>query len=89
MPNWCFNYATISTDDKKQMQKLRKAIADGKVLESFIPTPKQKLEGDGWYSWRLSHWGTKWDLCDIEIIKDDGDTIGVQFNTAWSPPIEA
>lgn len=89
MPNWCFNYATISNSDKSKMDKLRKAIKAGKVLQSFFPTPKKLLEGEGWYMWRVGNWGTKWDLCDIETLHDDGETISLQFNTAWSPPTEA
>ena len=89
MPNWCYNYATISHEDKSMMDKLRDGIKNDKVLESFFPTPKELLEGEGWYMWRVNNWGTKWDLCDTEILKDDGETLGLQFNTAWSPPIEA
>ena len=47
-----------------------------------------------WYDWRVDNWGTKWDVCDIEITSDiefskDPDTAWFTFNcwTAWGPPI--
>jgi hypothetical protein len=89
MPNWCYNYATLSHEDAAQMDKLRGAIEQGNVLEAFIPTPPEALESDIWYGWRVQNWGTKWDLCDISISKDDGETIGIEFNSAWSPPTKA
>jgi hypothetical protein len=33
MPNWCYNYATFSHEDKAQMDKLRDAIDKKEVLE--------------------------------------------------------
>lgn len=39
-----------------------------------------------WYSWRLAHWGVKWDLPEVDVI--DGDAYGfrVEFETPWGPP---
>ena len=93
MPNWCYNYATFSHEDKAEMDKLRRAIEEKNVLETFIPTPEDKMADDsfetGWWIWRVNNWGSKWDLTDIDIIKDDGETIGIQFSTAWSPTTRA
>jgi hypothetical protein len=45
-----------------------------------------------WYNWRLSHWGTKWNLHDDTMLEDSSlDNFGIinySFSTAWSPPIE-
>ena len=65
--------------------------------------PKTEWKGyfvDGWYDWRLTNWGTKWDVVDVQItnplmIHDDEDqdpssmNASFSFNcwTAWSPPI--
>lgn len=47
-----------------------------------------------WYSWRISNWGTKWKEDDLYVGQEytvigDRATIAFNFNTAWSPPIEA
>ena len=46
-----------------------------------------------WYSWRLSKWGTKWDLASpaLSDSKEDKNKLKVTytFDTAWSPPINA
>lgn len=40
-----------------------------------------------WYEWCVSKWGTKWDI-DLDQSCLDGDTITMNEDTAWSPPIE-
>lgn len=40
----------------------------------------------GWYNWRVSNWGTKWDACEGDWDLDEGE-MRIYFNTAWSPPI--
>lgn len=93
MPNWCYNYAKFSHEDKAEMDKLREAIKNNKVLDTFIPTPQDLLDNDdwttGWLGWRINNWGSKWDWCDLDIISDHGDTITIQFSTAWSPTVRA
>tara|TARA_R100000951_G_scaffold40315_1_gene34168 strand:- start:2340 stop:2609 length:270 start_codon:yes stop_codon:yes gene_type:complete len=44
--------------------------------------------------WRRTHWGTKWDICDVEITEpfnmSDDETKGkfaFKCWTAWSPPV--
>lgn len=41
-----------------------------------------------WYDFCVAEWGTKWEA-DIakDDIEDDGDSITLRFDTAWSPPI--
>lgn len=43
-----------------------------------------------WYHWRLSNWGTKWDVSDDSqtIPVDNDDEIVISFATAWAPPTE-
>ena len=57
-------------------------------------TQKKSVMPD-WWNWRVTHWGTKWDLCDLEgqewVIHGDGYPTNpfryeFHFNTAWSPP---
>lgn len=47
-----------------------------------------------WYTWRIHHWGTKWDTSESSIFSeksgpDDQVCLFYTFNTAWSPPVEA
>jgi hypothetical protein len=49
------------------------------------------VEYDDWYTWRLAHWGTKWDLnpdstyVSEVIVQDDNATVNITYDTAWSP----
>ena len=45
-----------------------------------------------WYEWRKEHWGTKWDVCDVNVthfLTPNYTTKSVTFKcwTAWAPPI--
>ena len=52
-----------------------------------------------WYDWRCDNWGTKWDVCNVEIMDEGFTDLGdpleddceaeFAFNcwTAWAPPI--
>lgn len=99
MPNHCYGYLEVS-GEPKLLNKFMKQIevteseatsersATKFSLDKVIPMPKELLNGDGWYDWRVSNWGTKWDLCDLET-NDEGweeGFISYNFWTAWSPP---
>ena len=39
---------------------------------------------------RVDNWGTKWDIeFDNAFVMDEGKTVSLSFNSAWSPPIAA
>jgi hypothetical protein len=85
--------------------------ADPEFCQVVVPMPFEqwlapatKLMGyeiAGWYDWRVTNWGTKWDVVDVDItqpltIHDDEEgtepfsmNASFSFNcwTAWSPPI--
>lgn len=43
-----------------------------------------------WYDWKVSNWGTKWDVTLDNIHLSHGDTVlSATFDSAWSPPVEA
>jgi hypothetical protein len=42
-----------------------------------------------WYDWNITHWGTKWDLCEVSYTRPDDNTIVLSCQTAWSPPTVA
>lgn len=92
MPNWCMNTLTVSHSNKAMVQKFADAWNTGAVCEQFIPRP----EGEDWYGWNVSHWGTKWDFGldknfdDPVEVKQNGDKyeVCVSPSTAWSPPLD-
>ena len=42
-----------------------------------------------WYEWCNANWGTKWDICEFNIIEESDSLIVMSFSSAWSPPIQA
>ena len=104
MPNWCNNSITITgnTDTIKALWESAQTAEEGGfgLLNAIAPMPKE-LEGtvadgsadENWYNWRVSNWGTKWDVSDegLEFI-DNGDgtaSITGWFDSAWAPPVGA
>lgn len=47
-----------------------------------------KLPASDWHSWRLCHWGTKWDLDEETDFHRIPGGLVYSFSTAWSPPTE-
>lgn len=107
MPNWCYNSATFSHNDKSKIDALEEQLKNnGDLFNSLRPMPEELREttspnsneeqvktltekygaGD-WYSWAVNNWGTKWDA-SIGNWERDEDSIYVNFDTAWAPPIE-
>lgn len=94
MPNWCDNMVTLRHEDKAVVDaldtELSKKNDDGHSMAEMFnhlrPQPKEFDEGDGWYNWNCSNWGTKWDASIIDWERQDDNTIWVSMNTAWSPP---
>ena len=106
MPNWCNNNITIK-GPKKKIDAVVKAVNKGELLNHFLPMPKQLkdttsptpegskqpvVDGfDNWYDWRVSNWGTKWDIDVYEnaVSRIDDETVTFGFDSAWSPPLNA
>jgi hypothetical protein len=103
MPNWCSNSITISgsTDTIKQLWDDAHVGDDFGLLNAMAPMPKELddttkgTDGDAlnWYDWRVTNWGTKWDVSDegLEYVDNGDGTSVIQgwFDSAWGPPIEA
>jgi hypothetical protein len=101
MPNWCENevWITGNADELQELfteaSKPNLSYDNGEseakfLMDNLVPVPKELLEGDGWYNWRLGNWGTKWDLNqdydDTRIYYTEGDSEGgLNYQTAWSP----
>ena len=41
---------------------------------------------DNWYDWSNKHWGTKWEVSDVEMFQDSEYEAQYEFDTAWCPP---
>ena len=86
MPNWCLNNVTISSHVPEKMKRIRAILeSDAGLFQSLVPNPS----GDWEYSWSVENWGTKWDVLpkEINVIQNDDETIIIEFDTAWAPPI--
>jgi hypothetical protein len=106
MPNWCSNELTI-VGKPKMLNKLLKQITTTQSeagdeatpfdFDKVVPQPSNL--GEGWYDWRVSNWGTKWNASDVMFLNDgdwsdsyddtcwESGELTIMFNTAWSPPI--
>jgi hypothetical protein len=73
-----------------------KTLAEEERMPFLNANPGFKLElmeravghdsDDGWYNWRVQHWGTKWELSDEVTVEEaaDGTEVTYDFDTAWS-----
>lgn len=93
MPNHCNNTLIVTGPDDDITAFVE---ANGKSplsFEAFLPTPPESLEDEGgngvmpaWWTWRVEHWGTKWDAYDHGETYRQPGRYEVPFDTAWSPP---
>ena len=44
MPNWCNNVLELAHKNPKMLDKARKAFKRGKLLDTFVPVPKELRE---------------------------------------------
>lgn len=98
MPNYCENRLTVTPNTQENLDKFLLALSamkdkEHQFFDTFLPTPEEMLKGSGWFDWRISNWGTKWDACDMHCADDNVDKtptqeLYVSFETAWSPPIQ-
>lgn len=63
--------------------------AEQAELERKSAENREKYGYSNWYDWCVANWGTKWDLCDVEVDSDDALNITLTFDTAWAPPTDA
>ena len=90
MPNWCYNFVTITCPTKEVYDKLLNAILQNTWFETFAPLNLDpEIYEDGWdYHKAIDVWKTKWGVTDVEILNQDDDELLLElsFETAWSPP---
>lgn len=87
MPNWCYNSVTLSHEDKSKIDELVSVLSNdnSEVFMHLRPRPADQEEG--WYEWNCNNWGTKWDVSVHNWERDGDNTILMNFDTAWSPPV--
>ena len=51
------------------------------------PANIEKFGYANWYDFQVARWGTKWDAHEITLINETPDTLLIEFDTAWSPPV--
>jgi hypothetical protein len=94
MPNWCENELTVQGESAivNAFLEAMRGEATEIDFDKIIPQPEViKGGGEGWYDWRNTHWGTKWNACDSLTMSDQSaDTkrkVTIRFDTAWAPPL--
>ena len=87
MPNWCNNKLTIK-GSKKELDLFIQTHFNNKGEFDFntIVPEQYDDQGDVWYNWRISNWGTKWNACYVETYWET-DTLIIMYDTAWSPSL--
>lgn len=100
MPNWCLNKIKISGNINNlyklsQIFEKLKEQEDNDIglMESLVGSDPSISEEDynneGWFESNINYWGTKWDVDYKEIIYiNNNEFISLEFDTAWSPPVE-
>lgn len=100
MPNWCSNSITI-TGPADKIRALWEAAQseDSGLLNALHPMPVELNDTESpssspnWYDWRVTNWGTKWDISneglEFEDFSDGTAAISGWADSAWSPPVDA
>lgn len=78
----------------KLIDKLKKeGVTENNAREKAYKKYLYMKDGfnSGGYEWCIENWGTKWGICDAELIdniklKNGKGELFYQFSTAWSPP---
>jgi len=100
MPNHCEQQVTITgpralisqIEDNLKCKEARFCDLIAPMPFEMWVAPDQGNVG-AWYEWRNENWGTKWDVCEVELgdlrLIGDGTTKEIEFRcwTAWAPPI--
>jgi hypothetical protein len=83
------DYLTCCLMDLRRKDPETLAVLDEKLGEQLYRN-YQRYDCLTWYTWRLGHWGVKWNAAQGIIHKETTDSKGnktllYQFETAWSP----
>ena len=56
-----------------------------KEFENHVKELEKKYGYTDWYNWRVDNWGTKWDAGDSYVDERDGESLCINYTTAWGP----
>ena len=87
MPNHCDNTLVITGPDVDIRRFIHITKCDEKepyVIAQHMPIPDE-FKGDGWYTWCVNNWGTKWGDYETQLFKDATDQAIFHYQTAWGP----
>jgi hypothetical protein len=91
MPNWTNNCLSVEGNEQEVQGFINKVTTEGNdtysILNTLLPTPTELYEGDDWYDWNVSNWGTKWQDSDTTLVIRDTNYVFFRFDTAWAPPL--
>ena len=72
------------------VEKLQEASQNPTVFqEAYNKFVFEREFGDDWYHWNIRNWGTKWEISDVVVERQNDTTLRYGFQTAWSPPESA
>jgi hypothetical protein len=79
---------------KELMETVSGSVPEGAerdAHEAQMATNRATHGYKDWYDWCVNEWGTKWDVgADGQpAIDNDTNTLVLNFDSAWAPPIQA
>lgn len=86
MPNHCENTLQITGPDVDIRRFIHITKCDEKepyVIAQHMPIPNE-FKGDGWYTWCVNNWGTKWGDYETQLFREVDEAI-FHYQTAWGP----
>lgn len=89
MPNHTDNQVVLQHEDKTKIDMIERIMQDGgELCHTLIPEPRTENNepAEGWYDWRVTNWGTKWEIYDASHYRTSDNSIQLTFLSAWSPP---
>lgn len=89
-PHFCFNALLPTPKEVLEMGFCcHEEISDSAKISAIFGNTIAPLDG---FHWNIANWGTKWDIYNDNITEETinwsekGDSIFIEFDTAWSPP---
>ena len=97
MPNWCSNKLSITAQNAEQIAELEGwyayVSADDYRTDTgtgffyrVLPTPSGMKDSEA-VDTQVALWGTKWEVHSFANTDYENNSLVLEFDTAWSPPM--